>query len=416
MTLIVLGADHPSAEGAPPETLRRAAAELERLEVRITARSGLVLTECRQAPRLPARIDQALAVEAVLARDELVALLHEVQRRFASQSDSSPSRPLDITLVDASTLPQQAGALAALAEIAPDWREPRTGQSARDLLRRVGHGKIWRLRPTPLLMGIVNVTPDSFSDGGRFTTIDAAVAHAAALIEEGADIVDIGGESTRPGATPVPPEVERQRVLPVIRAIAPAARDRHRLVSIDTRHAATMECAIAAGATMVNDVTALKDPRSRHVVSAAGVPVVLMHMKGDPQSMQDDPAYTDVVAEVVASLREARDRAVADGIEPTRIWLDPGIGFGKTLLHNVALLRATSRLGKLGHRVLVGASRKGYGKRLMRETEAAERLGGSIAAALCVAERGAHALRVHDVAQTRQALAVWSAIEGSPSG
>jgi dihydropteroate synthase len=265
-------------------------------------------------------------------------------------------------------------------------------------------------------MGIVNVTPDSFSDGGRFAAVDAAVAHASALIEDGADIIDIGGESTRPGAAPIPPGEEQARVLPIVKALAETAARRGRLLSVDTRHAATMAAAIAAGATMVNDVSALADPGSRRIVAESGLPVVLMHMQGEPRTMQLDPCYDDAVAEVAAGLAAARDRAVAAGIRPDRIWLDPGIGFGKRPQHNLALLRSTERLRALGHPLLVGVSRKNFVGRIERVKEPGERVSESVAAALAVAARSASALRVHDVAETRKALAVWSAIEGEPLG
>jgi dihydropteroate synthase len=265
-------------------------------------------------------------------------------------------------------------------------------------------------------MGVVNITPDSFSDGGHFQSAEAAIAHARRLIEEGADILDIGGESTRPGADPVEPEQELARILPVIQAVAAEARARNRLVSVDTRHARTMAKVLEAGATMINDITALADPQSRRVVAESGVPVILMHMLGDPRTMQANPEYADVVGEVAATLAAARDKAVAAGIAAERIWLDPGLGFGKTLEHNLALLDATEKLKALGQPVLVGASRKSFIGRVDRDGPAADRLGGSVAAALAAAARGADAVRVHDVAQTRQALAVWSAIEGEAAG
>ncbi|MGH6644101.1 MAG: dihydropteroate synthase, partial [Bradyrhizobium sp.] len=200
--------------------------------------------------------------------------------------------------------------------------------------------------------------------------------------------------------------------LPVIAAVAAEAARRKRLVSVDTRHPATMQAALRAGATMINDITALENAEARRIVAEAAVPVILMHMQGTPQTMQINPTYGDVIGEVADALARARDRAVADGIRPDRIWLDPGLGFGKTLEHNLALLDATPRFKALGQPVLIGASRKGFIGRIDRDGPAADRVGGSIAAALAAAARGADAVRVHDLAETRQALAVWSAIEG----
>jgi len=257
----------------------------------------------------------------------------------------------------------------------------------------------------PRIMGIVNVTPDSFSGDGRMAR--DAIAHGLRLLEAGAEMLDIGGESTRPGAAPVPPAEEIARVVPVIRALAP-----HAPISIDTRHAATMRAALDAGARLVNDVTALRhDPEALPVVVAARCPVIIMHMLGtDPRHMQDAPDYADVLAEVTqflltraAALREA-------GVAPGDICLDPGIGFGKTLAHNLALLRGLPALVRHGHAVLLGASRKSFIHRITPAPEPASRMPGSIAAAIAGAAAGVSWVRVHDVAETRQALAVWDAI------
>ena len=257
-------------------------------------------------------------------------------------------------------------------------------------------------------MGIVNVTPDSFSDGGQHAETDTAIAHGRRLREEGADILDIGGESTRPGAAPLAPEAEMRRVIPVIRALAADGA----LVSVDTRRAAVMRAALAAGARIVNDVTALTgDADSLAAVRDSGASVVLMHMLGDPQTMQVNPVYADVVREVCAYLAERVQACRAAGLGADRIAVDPGIGFGKTVEHNLALLAGTPRLRALGVAVLVGASRKSFIGKLSRGEPAPERVAGSVAAALAAIERGAHIVRVHDVAATRQGLAVWRAVE-----
>jgi dihydropteroate synthase len=259
-------------------------------------------------------------------------------------------------------------------------------------------------------MGVVNVTPDSFSDGGRFFAVDAAIAHGLKLIAEGADLLDIGGESTRPGADDVPADDEIARIVPVITGLR-AATDRP--ISIDTRKAAVAEAALEAGANIWNDVTALsEDPAALDTAARLGVPVILMHMQGQPQTMQDDPRYGDVVAEVCSYLAERAHLAMAAGVAREAISLDPGIGFGKTLNHNLALLSNLDGLKALGFPVVLGVSRKRFIQGLDPSAGSAEdRLGGSIAAALAGARAGVDVLRVHDVGQTAQALAVWQAIE-----
>jgi dihydropteroate synthase len=257
----------------------------------------------------------------------------------------------------------------------------------------------------PLIMGVVNVTPDSFSDGGRYYDTRAALAHAQALIEDGADILDVGGESTRPGAEPVSLEEERRRVIPVIEALAPCGRP----LSIDTRKPELMVEAIAAGASLVNDVDALEAPGALAAVAGASVAVCLMHKQGDPRTMQQNPHYTDVVAEVRDYLKGRVGAALHAGIARERIVIDPGFGFGKTQEHNIALLRNLAELTRLGVPVLVGLSRKAMLGRITGR-EPRDRVHGSVAAALFAADRGARILRVHDVTETRDALAVWWAL------
>jgi len=257
----------------------------------------------------------------------------------------------------------------------------------------------------PLIMGVVNVTPDSFSDGGRFGDAERAIAHARALVDEGADILDIGGESTRPGAEPVTLEEERRRVLPVLEALAGGPVP----VSVDTRTPALMSAAIAAGAAMINDISALEAPGALGIVAPSDAAICLMHKQGDPRTMQDDPVYGDVVREVAEYLERRIEAAVAAGIARDRIVIDPGFGFGKTLEHNLALLRALDRVASLGVPVLAGLSRKGMLGRLTgRSVE--HRLHASVAAALIAVQKGARIVRVHDVAATRDALLVWQAV------
>jgi dihydropteroate synthase len=264
--------------------------------------------------------------------------------------------------------------------------------------------------PPPALMGIINVTPDSFSDGGSFIDPRDAVAHGRQLAEEGADLVDVGGESTRPGSDPVPADEELRRVLPVVRELAATGPP----VSIDTMKADVAEAALGAGAAFVNDVTALRhDPRMAAVVADAAVPVCLMHMLGEPKTMQDAPAYRDVVSEVRDFLARRADAAAAAGIDPASICVDPGIGFGKTVEHNLALLAHLDRICELGFPVLVGVSRKRFLGAVAGGTEQ-ERGPAGLTGGLAAVRRGAWMLRVHDVAPTRQALRLDAAIEAVP--
>jgi dihydropteroate synthase len=254
------------------------------------------------------------------------------------------------------------------------------------------------------LMGIVNVTPDSFSDGGRFLEAEAAVEHGDRLAAEGAAILDVGGESTRPGADPVTAEEELRRVLPVVEALASHG---HR-VSIDTMKLEVAHAAIEAGATIVNDVSAFRfAPQLAGLVADAGLDCCLMHMLGEPRTMQEDPRYEDVVSDVRAFLEQRLAFAVAEGVPEERIWLDPGIGFGKTVEHNVELLRRLDEVVAIGRPVVIGTSRKSFLGKLTGER--AERLPGTIATNVLALERGASIFRVHDVAPVADALTVAAA-------
>ena len=274
----------------------------------------------------------------------------------------------------------------------------------------------WRLRDrvvhpgqAPLVMGIVNVTPDSFSDGGRFAATEAAVAHGLELVRQGADLLDIGGESTRPGAEPIDLDEELRRVVPVVRELA--ARTSVPL-SVDTYKAETARRALAAGAHVINDVTALLgDPDMAAVVRDFGAGVILMHMQGAPQTMQANPVYADVTAEVAAFLEARLQTAEDQGIGRTCVVLDPGVGFGKTLEHNLELLARLGEMQRLGRPVCLGVSRKGFlGKLLGRPVT--ERLAGSVAAACYALARGAaQVVRVHDAAETRDAVRLIQALK-----
>jgi len=263
---------------------------------------------------------------------------------------------------------------------------------------------------TPILMGVVNVTPDSFSDGGEFLDADAAVAHGVQIAGEGAAILDIGGESTRPGADEVPEDEELRRVVPVIERLAGTAK-----VSIDTRKAAVAERALQAGATIVNDISAFRHaPEIAGMVASAGAGCCLMHMLGEPRTMQKDPSYDDVVDDVKAFLTERLEFAVGEGIPEERVWLDPGIGFGKTVDHNLELLRRLDEIVAIGRPVVIGTSRKSFLGRLTGGKPEKERLPGTIATNVIAWERGATIFRVHDVAELADALTVAAATVPNP--
>lgn len=262
--------------------------------------------------------------------------------------------------------------------------------------------------PRPKIVGVLNVTPDSFSDGGQFESTDAAINHGISMIDDGADMIDIGGESTRPGADPVSPETQCRRILPVIDALAGRIP-----ISVDTRSAQVMRRVVAAGASVVNDVSALSaDPEALKAAADLACPVILMHSLRAPKTMQVAPSYRDVRLDIAGYLDGRLAACEAQGISRDRIVVDPGIGFGQNDAHIALLLRDLAVLHGLGCAVMLGASRKSFIGRIDRDGPASERLGGSVAAATLGLARGVQFLRVHDVAQTRQAVAVWSHVEG----
>ncbi|HUC17230.1 MAG TPA: dihydropteroate synthase [Acetobacteraceae bacterium] len=288
--------------------------------------------------------------------------------------------------------------LVPAADIPPAWDEA--------LARLTGPpSPFWRDRPT--VMGVLNITPDSFSDGGRHLDPEHAIAAGLAMIAAGAAILDVGGESTRPGAALTPPEIEQARILPVIRGLAGQGVT----VSVDTRNAATMEAALAAGAAIVNDISGLThDPAAAPLLAGCRVPVVLMHMRGTPQTMAGLARYGDVAVEVVEELAQRLAAAEKAGIARDRIALDPGIGFAKTAAHSLSLLARLPLLLNLGCPLLLGVSRKSFIGRVSGVAEPRGRLAGSLAAALFVLRNGASVLRVHDVADAVQAVRVWQAL------
>lgn len=272
-------------------------------------------------------------------------------------------------------------------------------------------GGVLRLWERPHVMGILNVTPDSFSDGGRFFDRGAALARAEQMVAEGADILDIGGESSRPGSDPVSEEEELARVLPIIEHLAPRVGIP---ISVDTYHASVAAAAVAAGASIINDISGLHaDPAMAEAAGRAGAALVVMHMRGTPKTMQADTTYADLPGEVWRSLRESADAALAAGVPPEKIVVDPGIGFAKSVEGNLVLLRRLGELRSLGYPILVGASRKSFLGRLLGTDDPADRLEGSLAAAAVAAWNGARILRVHDVRETRRALQVAWAVRSA---
>jgi len=276
----------------------------------------------------------------------------------------------------------------------------RANQLARTIRESARSGRV-------LVMGVVNVTPDSFSDGGRYNDVEAALAHARRLVDEGADLLDIGGESTRPGAAPVDVDAELARVLPVADAIG-AEIDVP--ISVDTMKAGVMREAVAHGAAMINDVNGLRDPEALRAAAELGVPVCIMHMQGEPRTMQQQPRYDDIVEDLLAFFRERISACLNAGIAEDRLVLDPGFGFGKSLEHNLRLLDRFERFRSLGMPLLAGLSRKSMLGTLTGRERPEDRVAGSVAAALMAAERGADIVRVHDVAETVDALRLLHAL------
>lgn len=314
--------------------------------------------------------------------------------------------------IGSAPVPARGEAALGDAAFAADLIARTLDNYSRDLFTlRLGGGRVIKLgRGAPLVMGIVNATPDSFSDGGRFLDPGAAVDHAVALVSEGAGIVDVGGESTRPGSSPVPAEEEIARVVPVIKGI----RSRTDCpISIDTSKSSVARAALDAGADIINDITAMSlDPAMAPLAAEAGCPVVLMHMKGTPRTMQQAPFYRELMGEIIGCLRDAVERAVEAGVDREQIVVDPGIGFGKSLQHNLEILRRLKEMASLGRPILVGPSRKGFIGKII-ETTVDNRATGTAAVAALAAGAGAHIIRAHDAAGTRESIAIAAAIAGA---
>ena len=332
---------------------------------------------------------------------------------FLAEDDTCPGKhpPGHATPVILSGTPEALRRLArstpALPAVGRELLAALDGYAQRHFDIRMGSRRL-AVGPGPAIMGVVNVTPDSFSDGGRFLAAEAAVAHARRLVADGADLIDVGGESTRPGSDPLEEAEELARVLPVIEALA---ADLDVPLSIDTRHARVAREAVRAGASLINDITGLHgDPDMARTVADTGAGVVIMHIAGDPKTMQDRPHYDNLMADVCRYLRRGVAMAVAAGVPEDRILIDPGIGFGKTLEHNLGILAHLGQLRSLGLPILVGPSRKRFIGQLTGVEVAAERTYGTAAACALAVAAGALVLRVHDVAAVRQATAVAAAV------
>lgn len=267
----------------------------------------------------------------------------------------------------------------------------------------------------PIIMGILNITPDSFSDGGKFFSHDKAIEHALNMIKDGANIIDIGGESTRPFANPISPAEEISRICPVIKVLSEELKTQNNkdvIISIDTRHTKTMESAIKSGATMINDVNALQDTGAVSLVAEANIPVCLMHMQKTPNNMQLSPFYGDVISEIMDFLKRRVEICINSGIDKSNIIIDPGIGFGKTLNHNLTIMNNIRKFKELALPVMIGSSNKSFIEKICPDTPCDQRIGGSLASVLWAYMQGINIFRVHDVKQTVQALSVLRAIRG----
>jgi dihydropteroate synthase len=374
-------ADHPAAAGAEP---LRALADIAPQQIWLRP-AGLM-------SGAPAEVAIAAGLALPLARAGLAFSLAEILGRRPDEGVATALAP--VAALRQWSVRGSAGLAERIDQQLERLTAPRAVWAGLSLTR-------------PLVMGIVNVTPDSFSDGGDFLAAEQAIRHGRALLDEGADILDVGGESTRPGATPVAPEEELRRVEPVVRALANAGA----VVSIDTRHAPVMAAALAAGARIVNDVSALAgEPDSIGVAARAEAPVVLMHMPGDPRTMQDNPSYTLASLDVLEYLAGRVEACVAAGIPRERIVVDPGIGFGKRSAHNLEIMARLALFHGLGCGVMLGLSRKGLIGNVGGAVAPKERMPGSVAGALYGVSQGVQIVRVHDVAATRQALATWQAM------
>jgi dihydropteroate synthase len=353
-------------------------------------------------------LENVAAANAAILRERLAALAAAPTPTGTTPAETTAPLVLHGTARQFSDLAARLRPSPELAEIAQLIVRAIGDYGRRRWLLRA-RGREVELGPRPTVLGIINVTPDSFSEGGKLFDRARAIEHGLAIAAAGADVLDVGGESTRPGAPEVPAEEEMARVLPVIAGLR---RQSNALISVDTRKASVARAALEAGADIINDVTALADPQMRTLAARSACPVILMHMQGTPATMQQNPQYDDVVADICRDLRRALARAAEAGVDIEQTIIDPGIGFGKTVEHNLTLLRRLGELRTLGRPILVGTSRKSFiGKILSADID--NRLIGSVATCVWARAQGAALLRVHDVAETVQALRITAAIMDS---
>lgn len=420
MILIALGANLRSRFGSPSDTLRFAVSEMMREGIQVLYQSPVYLTAPVPISDQPWYHNAVIRVVTKHTPAELLQVLQSIENRFGRiRSERNAPRIIDLDILayhdvvmeskdlilPHPRLHERAFVTYPLRDVAADWVHPVHHLSVSEMIEKLPEGQEIIKTYRPLIMGIVNVTPDSFSDGGQYNDPSRAIAHGLKLIGEGADILDIGGESTRPMAGPVAPEDEQQRILPVIEGL----RNAGALISVDTRNASTMRAALRAGAGMINDVSALThDPQSVDVLKESDCRICLMHMQGIPETMQVNPHYQHVVKEVYEYLEERIDFCASNGIEKDRIMIDVGIGFGKQTEHNIALIKELSLFKDLGVDLLFGASRKSFIEKIChRSISVQDRLPGSLAVLSTAYDQRVNVIRVHDVAQTRQFLDVY---------
>lgn len=419
MIFIALGANLPSSYGSPRETIKRAMGEISKNGVRVLYQSPIYLTAPVPISDQPWYHNAVIGISTDQSPSDLLKTLQSIENNFGRvRTIRNAPRVIDLDIVayhdvvqndDDLILPhprmhERAFVLYPLRDIARNWVHPVSRKHINDLIKSIPDGQDIECEMRPLIMGIVNVTPDSFSDGGKFASTDAAIQHGLQLIAEGADILDIGGESTRPSSVVISPDEEQRRILPVIEGL----RNAGALISVDTRNASTMAAALKAGAGMINDISALThDKDSINALHNSDCRICLMHMQGTPQTMQINPYYDDVVDEVYHYLEERINACVEAGIAKDRLMIDVGIGFGKTLDHNLALLKNISKFHDLGVDVLLGVSRKRFIEQICgRDIAAEDRLAGSLAALAHACRDHLQIVRVHDVAATRQFIDV----------
>ncbi len=432
MILIGIGANLPSpVYGSAIRTIDEAVRHIEAEGIKLIKKSRIWLSDPVPKSDQPWYVNAVVSVETQRLPIDLLRTLLAIEQKFGRvRSERNAARVLDLDVIayhdmvmdeQGLTLPhprmaERAFVLRPLSEIDKNWVHPVLRQPLSDLLQKLpSDQQAFPFLPIgPVLMGVLNVTPDSFSDGGDFEDPQAAIDHGLSLIEEGAQILDIGGESTRPGSVPVNEQVEINRIMPVIEGLRSSAVKSRCLISVDTRRAKVMTESLNAGANFINDISALSDDsESMSVILRHHVPVCLMHKQGQPESMQEKPFYNNVLEEVVEYLDNRINALVDAGLPKSFIIADPGIGFGKTVDHNVDLLRGLEVFQKLSVPLLVGTSRKSFITNLDRQASVRDRLGGSLASVLHALDCGAKILRVHDIAATRQAIAVWQALRPS---